>query len=138
MIPPNNAELYRKALFEQTLIRRHFPFLETRITGLALICRGSVKPTEQSGRYKIEIVHTGVAAPQVRILNPTIEFSSEIHMYRNGTLCLYDWREQPWQRNWRLHETVIPWTAEWLVFYELFLLTGRWLGKAAEHGEPKA
>jgi len=32
-----------------------------------------------------------------------------------------------------LHETIIPWTAEWIVFYELWKITGEWLGSAALH-----
>jgi hypothetical protein len=32
-----------------------------------------------------------------------------------------------------LHETIIPWTAEWLVSYELYLTTGKWLGSSAVH-----
>lgn len=54
-------------------------------------------------------------------------------MYKDGTLCLYDWREQPWQKHWHLHETIIPWTSEWLVFYEIWLLTGKWRGRSADH-----
>ncbi|HWX23034.1 MAG TPA: hypothetical protein VN578_24290 [Candidatus Binatia bacterium] len=54
-------------------------------------------------------------------------------MYSDCKLCLYDWRDQPWQDKWHLHETVIPWAAEWLVFYELLLLTGKWHGPSALH-----
>ena len=34
----------------------------------------------------------------------------------------------------KIHETIIPWTAEWLVFYELWQLTGEWYGAASPHG----
>ncbi|WP_125766697.1 hypothetical protein [Lapidilactobacillus wuchangensis] len=33
-----------------------------------------------------------------------------------------------------LKETLIPWTKEWLYFYELFLVTGKWYGNG-EHPE---
>ncbi|PYJ64114.1 MAG: hypothetical protein DME24_00075 [Verrucomicrobia bacterium] len=69
----------------------------------------------------------------MRVIEPKIEFTPGVHMYHNDTLCLYDWRAQPWQKNWHLHQTIIPWMAEWLVFYELWLLTGKWLGKSAAH-----
>jgi hypothetical protein len=55
-------------------------------------------------------------------------------MYSSGDLCLYDFREQPWMATDNLHEKIIPWVAEWLVYYELFLLTGKWLGPEAPHG----
>jgi hypothetical protein len=67
-------------------------------------------------------------------MEPKLQNCHAIHMYSDGSLCLYDWREQSWQNKWHLHETIIPWTAEWLVFYELFLLTGVWHGKSADPG----
>ena len=33
-----------------------------------------------------------------------------------------------------VHETIVPWTAEWIVFYELWKITGEWLGPEAPHG----
>ena len=73
----------------------------------------------------------------VRILEPGIlpEIYRRVHIYRNGTLCLYDPRERPWSNRDNLHETVIPWTAEWLVYYELFLISGEWHGPEAPHGD---
>ena len=56
-------------------------------------------------------------------------------MYRDGTLCLYDFRVQPWSSWDNIHEKIIPWTAEWLVFYELYLMCGKWLGPEAPHGD---
>lgn len=55
-------------------------------------------------------------------------------MYEHGALCLYEPRETPWRSSDNLHEKIIPWTAEWLVFYELFLIYGKWLGPEAPHG----
>ena len=63
-------------------------------------------------------------------MDPGVTFTAGAHMYHNNTLCLYDWREQQWKHLWHLHETIVPWTAEWLLFYELFLLTTCWLGRA--------
>jgi len=133
MIPRNNSERYRKAVIEQTLLRRNFPFLNSRISGLELVCGGKITPTADSQTYKIEIRYCAPGSPEVRVLRPAITFDSRIHMYKNDTLCLYDYRNQPWQENWHLHDTIVPWTAEWLVFYELFLETGKWLGKSASH-----
>ena len=55
-------------------------------------------------------------------------------MYGNGPLCLYDPRETPWQRMDNVHQKIIPWIAEWLVYYELYLIYGKWLGPEALHG----
>jgi hypothetical protein len=137
MIPTNKGDKYRKVVSEQALLREKFPFLNSRISGLDLMCRGRIQPTEQSRSYRVEIRYAPWDSPEVRVIDPKLEFTPGAHMYHNHTLCLYDWREQPWQRNWHLHETIIPWTAEWLVFYELWQLTGKWRGKSAGHGQPK-
>jgi hypothetical protein len=137
IVPSNKAERYRKVVAEQALIREKFPFLNPRISGLELTCRGRIQPTDQSPIYRIEVRYSPWSSPEVEVIEPRIGFTSGTHMYHNGTLCLYDWREHPWQRRWHLHETIIPWTAEWLVFYEIWVLTGKWLGKSAVHDESK-
>jgi hypothetical protein len=137
MIPTSRADRYRKLVTEQALIRQSFPFLNPRICGLELTCRGRIQPTEQSQSYRIEIRYAPWDSPEVRVIDPKIVFTAGAHMYCDDTLCLFDWREQPWQRQLHLHQTVVPWTAEWLVFYELFALTGKWHGKSAAHELPK-
>lgn len=137
MIPTNKADKYRKVVTEQALLREKFPFLNSRISGLELTCRGRIQPTEHSHSYRVEIRYAPWDSPEVRVIDPKLEFAKDAHMYHNDTLCLYDWREQPWQKSWHLHETIIPWTAEWLIFYELWLLTGKWHGKSAAHEKPE-
>ena len=34
-----------------------------------------------------------------------------------------------------LSETIIPWAIEWLKYYELWRITGKWLGGGIEHGK---
>ncbi|MGB7291242.1 MAG: hypothetical protein WBD99_03625 [Thermodesulfobacteriota bacterium] len=110
----------------------------SHIKGLKLIYRGWIQPSEQSVRYRVEIVYEPWNSPEIRILEPEIEASPSTHIYSNRNICLYDWREQQWQKGWHLHETIIPWMAEWLVFYELFLMTGKWLGISSMHGTEKS
>jgi hypothetical protein len=134
MIMSNPGEQYRKVVLEQALLRKSFPFLNLRIHGLELTCRGRIRPADGCFLYRVELQYSSGVPPAVRIIEPKIESNSQIHMYRDGTLCLYDWRNQPWNDQWHLSETIIPWTAEWLVFYELFLATNKWLGPSATHG----
>jgi len=54
-------------------------------------------------------------------------------MYKDRSLCLYFPEDDQWKISDDVHKKIIPWVAEWLVFYELYLLTGRWLGPAAPH-----
>jgi hypothetical protein len=133
-IPINRADRYRKIVIEQKLVTDNFPFLNARIKGLELVCRGWLRPTETSQEYRVEIKYAPWDSPDVWILSPRIGYVPGAHMYKSEKLCLYDWREQPWQDRWHLHETIVPWTAEWLLYYEIFLLTGKWVGKSAMHG----
>lgn len=48
------------------------------------------------------------------------------HIYPGNELCLYYPGE--WHDDMLLATTVIPWTAEWLMHYELWLVTGHWSG----------
>jgi hypothetical protein len=133
MIPLNRRDRYRKVVSEQVLLRKNFPFFCCRISGLEIVCRGRIQPSEHSPIYRVEIRYAPWRTPEVRVIDPEIKFTKGAHMYGDGTLCLYDWREQPWQNTWHLHATIVPWIAEWLVFYELLLLTGKWHGPEALH-----
>jgi hypothetical protein len=42
-------------------------------------------------------------------------------------LCLFDPDGREWTRADLIAETTVLWTAEWLVYYELWHLTGEWL-----------
>jgi hypothetical protein len=63
------------------------------------------------------------------------------HLYRNSdgrdSLCLYDPGVESAQSEWQtwmpLATTIVPWTAEWLGYYEFWLATGRWHGPEVMH-----
>jgi hypothetical protein len=136
-IPNSDGEKNRRLIFENLLIQERFPFLKTRMVGNRLVCRGKIQPTETSAVYRVEVCYKPWSAPKVTVLDPVIKPETTLHFYKDGTLCLYDWREQPWQKRLRLADTVIPWLAEWLLFYEIYQLTGKWLGPSAMHAAAK-
>src|SRR5450759_4610748 len=82
----------------------------------------------------------------VQVLKPTIGLDPRgtgekpPHIFRRPdieagwALCLYDPRQDDWQPDRLLAETIIPWAAEWLFFYEGWLIDGRWAG-GGEHPE---
>jgi len=122
---------------EAAYVRRHYPVLTCKVFPDRLVCVGDVLPFEGAERYRIKVDYRYGDIPRVRILKPLIEADSRIHTYGDGTLCLYDGRKEPWQRTYHLYDRIIPWVAEWLVFYEIFRLTGRWIGKEAQHSGQK-
>lgn len=48
------------------------------------------------------------------------------HVYPGDELCLY--YPSQWRSDLLLAVTVLPWTAEWLLHYEIWLATGKWTG----------
>ena len=52
-------------------------------------------------------------------------------MYSNGDLCLY--LPGQWKESMLLADTILPWTSQWLLYYELWLITGHWMGTGHDH-----
>lgn len=81
--------------------------------------------------------------PEVIVLEPdlgTLAGGKKIpHTYAydgNGTrLCLWWPRGRDWMPSMKLTDTFVPWTAEWLHFFELWLLSGEWSG-GGQHPDP--
>lgn len=138
--PRSNWRLQRQRhfLFQKMHIQRAYPGFNCRIlpnrnNPEKLVCTGIIQPDIDSPEYVVEIEYTG-GPPQVRILRPEIRPKPEIHMYSDGTLCLYFPDEFKWKQSHMIHKTIINWIAEWLVFYERYLWTGKWEGPEAPHG----
>lgn len=94
---------------------------------------GKIQPTESSSIYTIKIIYKYKKSPKVFVKKPTILQNSP-HVYSDGSLCLY----YPYDKNYNnkqsiIADTIIPWTAEWLYFYEIWLETGIWWGREAPH-----
>lgn len=123
----------RRFAIQPALVRKHFPLFDCCFSRRCVECEGVVTPSEGCASYRITISYPRGGIPRVKIKDPQIITSAAIHMYKDGTLCLYEPRETPWKSTNNLHETIIPWTAEWLVFYELYLMCGKWLGPEAPH-----
>jgi len=129
----DRAAEYRQFVLQKQLVEKHFPFFRCALRRNVLECVGEIVPSVHCCPYQIGIRYQYESIPQVRIRRP--EIRQRVHMYRDGTLCLYDHREKPWSPRDNIHEKIIPWTAEWLVFYELQLLSGKWWGPEASHGD---
>jgi len=76
--------------------------------------------------------------PRVWVTAPPVVENAP-HLYKDGTLCLYYPKDRSWNKQSWIARTIMPWTAEWLLLYELWLETGKWWGLEAPHNgsEPK-
>ena len=83
--------------------------------------------------YTYQIVYDGYQNPEVKILSPQL-IGNPPHTYEDGSLCLYYPEEQPWSnRTCSICNCIIPWVHEWIVFYEIYLITGEWEHPEVSH-----
>jgi len=138
-IPVFKTNNLMRLFWEKNLLSKNYDFLKTRIIGNTLYCTGTCTPSEYSIEYKYKIMYSQNCSPAVYIINPKIAYTKEIHMYpRDNRLCLYYPKDFSWTSSSHLYNTIIPWTHEWIVFYELYLIKGEWLYPAVSHeGEKK-
>ena len=92
---------------------------------------GKLKPTEVSPFYtvKIEYHHRH---PKVYILEPMI-LEKAPHRYGDGHLCLYYPKDKSYNEASVIADSIVPWTALWLYYYEIWLKEGVWWGPEAPH-----
>jgi hypothetical protein len=125
---------------EKKLIENHYDFLECKINRGTLYCYGNYQPTEESITYSYRIKYAPFNKPVVTVQDPIIEYNDDIHLYpKDNSLCLYHKSDLIWDTTYHLYDTIIPWTHEWFVFYELYQLTGEWYHPEVKHkkGEKK-
>ena len=118
---------------EKLAIEEHYQFLNCRITSKGLICEGVISDELLFKDYEVYINFDLPKLPKVFITNPKIEFDPNIHMYRDHSLCLYYYKDLSYSVNNLMYDTIVPWTSEWLIFYELYKLKDKWLAPFKSH-----
>lgn len=125
--PPRNRGL---TVAQQALaLAREFSGARLDVRAGKLAWHGELQPTEISRTYSVRITLGHDRIPRVRVVAPELETrpgESIPHVYAERTLCLYTTGE--WQPSMLLAWTILPWTAEWLINYEIWLATGTWYG----------
>lgn len=133
-IDKKNRKAFQECLRQKKDIEAKYDWCKCKILCRnTLICSGYIKPDESSPNYKIKLRYKYGKEPSVYIIEPEIKKVSATHVYKEGCLCLYYPKEQPWSTDHLIADTIIPWTAEWLLYYELYLITGKWEGPEVSH-----
>lgn len=96
--------------------------------------------------FVVEIRYApGMDFPYVRVVRPRLVERPDFkdgplpHVYWRGgkpILCLFDPMQKEWNGSMAISRSTVPWTIDWLYFYELWSLTGKWLGGGRHPGEP--
>jgi hypothetical protein len=117
--------------FHARSLNLSFPDAECSIVGQTLIWRGKLTPDYFCRTYDVEIEYKAFERPIVRVSPIGMEIpvrKLDIHMYEDGSLCLYNNDNKEWNSNIALAKSIIPWICEWLYFYEIWLVTRKWCG----------
>lgn len=140
---------------QDRLIRGSWPAIRTVIAGERLaIWRGQIQGLSRP--YTVEIIYARnrhgdpfrydyAPFPEVTVVDPPLEQRADDpddpipHIYtdparKQPVLCLFDPRAGGWSRDRAIADTILPWTASWLRFYEAWHATGMWMGGSAPHG----
>lgn len=95
---------------------------------------GTLQPSAISDLYTVQILYDMPLRPKVSVLAPTLQLAEGRerlpHVFPEDHLCLHLGHE--WRPDMFISSTVVPWTAEWLIHYESWLLTGDWQGGGHE------
>ena len=110
-------------------------------SGRELVYRFQISPSAASRVYECELrVKPGKDQPEMIVLSPDLRDLSgdkrppHTYLYsgKGVKLCLWRPKYGEWNPSMKLSETYIPWTAEWLLYFEHWLVAGEWEG-GGEH-----
>lgn len=106
-----------------------FPDGKLTLTHGTLTWIGEITPTELSRTYLVRIRYRLDAIPKVTGIRPTLQTRRDEglpHVYTGDILCLHE--DVDWAPTMSLADTIVPWAAEWLMYYEIWVATGTWEG----------
>lgn len=104
------------------------------LRGGRLVWEYRSQPTPVSREYDVRIVYQVGHSPEVYVINPDLVQLAggrrlpHVYQQRPARLCLYLPRTGEWHRRLRLDQSIVPWTALWLFYFEDWLTTDDWKG----------
>jgi len=123
-------------------LKRRMPLGCGRLSGNTLTWQCWMQPTPLSRNYLVEIRHSLWGPPEVFVKEPDLvtlaggRHLPHVYSQKPTRLCLYLPRAREWSRKNLLSETILPWTALWLFFFEDWLLGDKWNGGGHEPASP--
>jgi len=119
-----------------------FPqFLVSGQRGPSIIWSGQWRPSELGDTYTLRITYAQGFRPKIAIVSPKLALAEGHnklpHVYGGGQndICVH--RPEEWNALMLIAETIMPWISQWLYFYEVWALTGKWLGKGTHPSFPE-
>lgn len=121
-------------------------FATPTLSPTRMVSTGRIRPGDSCALWNVEVVYRQSGSPTVYVLSDAVNLLEPAppHVFpRDETgrypLCLYD---HGWDRHESIANTIVPWTAEWLFFFEVWVATEQRLGGGAAvvppSGDPKS
>jgi len=134
----NIGRARERTIAEQvSVMKNKYPnFIVNQTSPSTMKVSGTIRPTARSAWYTFVLKYSSSDNPKVTIVSPELQKNEKgddiPHLYPAGHLCLYHPDYQEFTRAHFLCDTIIPWISLWLYYYELWHVTGDWLG-GGEH-----
>ena len=115
-------------LMQGVALKGRFPKSKLDVHRPSISWTATLSPTPLSREYTVRITYGPKGSPRVAVLSrlPSRPGEPLPHVYADGSLCLFIRGE--WSRDMLIADTIVPWTCEWLLHYEIWLVTGEWHG----------
>jgi hypothetical protein len=104
----------------------------------------STSPTPMSRDYQIRIDYRLDGVPRVFVDGPDLSILADDHRLphvyeqKPPRLCLYLPGTGEWARWMRIDQTIVPWAALWLFYFEDWLISRDWKGGGMHPEGPKS
>jgi len=122
-------------------MRRRYPHFTAAWRRGHVAWTGTLTPIAGCAEYTVRIGYRLGDQPKVHVLSPVLRDRGDEmqipHRYGDGSLCLYRPKYREWTPSHAIAETIVPWSSVWLYDYEVWLVTGAWVG-GGEHPPGKA
>ena len=110
-------------------LKKVFPESRYFIRYNCLIWQADLTPSALSNTYTVRMKYKLKKRPDVSVVEPTLivpDGETLPHTYTSERLCLYYPGIGEWRGDMLLAKTIVPWISEWLLNYEIWLITGKW------------
>jgi hypothetical protein len=128
----------RNLTFGQQMLRMGalWPGFKCAMKPSMVIWTGRVQPTEMSCTYLVQVAYVLGFRPKLSVIDPPLRRRNGTekipHLFPGDFLCLFQPRYGEWLGSMFIADTIIPWAALWLYYYEVWHATGEWHG-GGEH-----
>jgi hypothetical protein len=122
----------------------HYPGTICRIDRNHLLWNGTLVPTPLSETYHLKLTYSIETNPKTFVTSPRLIIPEGKHLphvydqYKQRLCLYYPLGKSDWNPSMYIAHTIVPWASEWLLFYELWLATGEWLGGGIHPNKDKA